>query len=68
MTSKTITILGEKFEITAPYAEGQTLTAVEARVLNQTRAENIGNNLRKVDVDVPRLNTRIAVFASRQDE
>lgn len=48
MTSKTITILGEKFEITAPYAEGQTLTAVEARVLNQTRAENIGNNLRKV--------------------
>lgn len=47
MTTKTISILGEKFEISAPYAEGQTISAVEARVLNQTRAENIGNNLRK---------------------
>lgn len=46
MTTKTITILGEKFEISAPYAEGQAITAAEARSLNQTRAENIGNNLR----------------------
>lgn len=47
METKTITIGGEKFEISAPYAEGHTLTAAEARVLNQTRSENIGNNFRK---------------------
>jgi len=44
---KTITISGQNFEISTPYAEGQTLTAIEAKVLNQTRAENIGNNFRK---------------------
>ena len=35
------------FQITQPYEEGHTLTAVEAKVLNQVRAENIGNNVRK---------------------
>ena len=40
-------IQGYSFEISEPYAEGQTITAVEAKVLNQTRAENIGNNQRK---------------------
>lgn len=40
------TINGQQFEISAPYAEGHTITAIEARVLNQTRAENIGNNTR----------------------
>jgi hypothetical protein len=43
---KTISISGEAFEVSAPYAEGHTLTAAEAKVLNQTRAENIGNNFR----------------------
>jgi hypothetical protein len=40
------TINGLQFEITEPYAEGHTVSAIEARVLNQTRAENIGNNTR----------------------
>ncbi len=40
------TINGMQFEISAPYAEGHVVSAIEARVLNQTRAENIGNNAR----------------------
>lgn len=40
-------IAGEQFTISQPYAEGHVLTAAEARSLNQTRSENIGNNLRK---------------------
>ena len=40
-------IQGYTFEVSEPYAEGQTMNAVEAQVLNQTRAENIGNNQRK---------------------
>jgi hypothetical protein len=35
-----------QFELSAPYQEGHTINALEARVLNQTRAENIGNNTR----------------------
>lgn len=38
---------GEKFSITQPYAEGHVVTAAEAKALNQTRSENIGNNLRE---------------------
>lgn len=44
--AKTKTINGVAFEISQPYEEGHTLTAIEARVLNQTRSENIGNNAR----------------------
>lgn len=44
--TKTKVIAGEAFQVTAPYAEGHVLTAIEAKVLNQVRAENIGNNLR----------------------
>lgn len=40
-------INGLSFEISQPYAEGHVLTALEARVLNQTRAENVGNNVRQ---------------------
>lgn len=40
------TINGLQFEISEPYAEGHTVTAIEARVLNQTRSENVGNNTR----------------------
>jgi len=43
---KTKTIEGRNFEISQPYEEGHVLTAIEARVLNQTRSENIGNNVR----------------------
>lgn len=41
-------IAGQSFEISAPYAEGHVLSAAEARVLNQVRSENIGNNMREV--------------------
>lgn len=44
--TKTKTIEGRNFEISQPYAEGHSITAIEARVLNQTRSENIGNNVR----------------------
>lgn len=43
---KTKTIEGRNFDISQPYDEGHVLTAIEARVLNQTRSENIGNNVR----------------------
>lgn len=46
METKTKTIEGRNFEISQPYTEGHTITAIEARVLNQTRSENIGNNVR----------------------
>jgi hypothetical protein len=39
-------INGLSFDILQPYEAGHVLTAIEARVLNQTRAENIGNNVR----------------------
>lgn len=39
---------GESFNISQPYAEGHVCTAAEAKTLNQTRAENIGNNLREL--------------------
>jgi hypothetical protein len=47
-TSKPITILGvDGFNVTFPYEAGHTLTEAEAKVLNQTRRENLGNNFRK---------------------
>ena len=44
--TKTISIHGVKFEVSTPYEQGHVLTAIEAGQLNQTRAENIGNNCR----------------------
>lgn len=44
---KTRTIAGHDFQLSQPYAEGHTINAEEARALNQVRAENIGNNVRK---------------------
>lgn len=41
------TISGVKVQVIAPYAEGQTITAAEASMLNQTIAENFSNNLRE---------------------
>lgn len=43
---KTISISGQAFEVSAPYLAGHILNEAEAKVLNQTRAENIGNNFR----------------------
>jgi len=46
-TAKTITIQGVEVSVSSPYAAGHVVTDAEARALNQVRAENIGNNLRK---------------------
>ena len=35
-----------EFQVPQPYAEGHVCSANEAKVLNQVRAENIGNNAR----------------------
>jgi hypothetical protein len=48
---KSITINGEAFEVSTPYGAGHQVTEIEAKVLNQTRAENIGNNFRKAVKD-----------------
>lgn len=42
--TKAITIQGLKAEVSAPYAEGHTITEAEAAALNQVRSENIRNN------------------------
>lgn len=49
--AKTISIGGRPFEVSDPYVEGYTINAAEAKVLNQTRAENIGNNFRRLVKD-----------------
>ena len=41
------TIQGYSFDIMEPYKDGDKMDGVAARALNQLRAENIGNNLRK---------------------
>lgn len=44
---RTLTIAEQKFEVgDDPYTAGHQITEAEAKVLNQTRAENMGNNLR----------------------
>jgi hypothetical protein len=45
--SKEITIQGVVVSVTAPYLAGHVVTEAEAKALNQVRAENIGNNVRK---------------------
>lgn len=50
-TKMDLTIQNIGFECAAPYAEGHVLTAPEAGVLNQTRAENLRNNFAKVVKD-----------------
>lgn len=43
--TRTITISGFPFEVSTPFAEGHTCTEAEAKALNQTRSENIRNNM-----------------------
>lgn len=43
--TREITCQGVVFTVTAPYKEGHVVNAAEAHSLNQTRAENIRNNL-----------------------
>ena len=45
--AKTIVIQGVQVQVAQPYAEGHTVTAAEAKALNQVRAENIRNNCAK---------------------
>ncbi len=42
---RTITIQGESFTVAQPFVEGHQCTEHDARTLNQTRSENIRNNL-----------------------
>lgn len=44
--AKSKIIDGTSYMISQPYEPGHPITEVEARVLNQTRGENIGNNVR----------------------
>jgi hypothetical protein len=43
---KTLSILGNDFNVSMPYDAGHTLNDAEAKVLNQTRRENLSNNFR----------------------
>lgn len=47
MATKSKIIHGHAFQITQPFEAGHVLTENEARALNQTRSENIGNNVRE---------------------
>jgi hypothetical protein len=49
--TKTISIKSLEFEVSTPYVEGHAISAAEAKALNQVRAENIGNNMRKAVTD-----------------
>ena len=46
METKPKVINAISFEITQPYLAGHVLSELEAKVLNQTRSENVGNNTR----------------------
>lgn len=50
--TKSITVGGIAVTVSAPYAEGHILTEAEAKALNAVRAENIGNNVRKMIKDL----------------
>jgi hypothetical protein len=47
VTTDSITIAGKTFQVPLRYEEGHAINAAEARALNQTFMENLGNNLRK---------------------
>lgn len=47
MSTKTVTIAGHSFDLNAPYSAGHVVTEAEAKTLNQTRHENVRNNLAK---------------------
>lgn len=72
MATKKIIIAGTTFEVSQPYAAGHQLTEAEARSLNQTRAENIGNNFRKVvkeaDGDEAKLQTIAGQLAAYDEK
>jgi len=47
MSTKEITVQGVVVSVATPYVAGHAITEAEAKALNQVRAENIGNNVRK---------------------
>lgn len=47
MATKEMTINGVTVAVSQPYEAGHKITEAEAKALNQVRAENIGNNMRK---------------------
>jgi hypothetical protein len=51
MSNKEITIQGVAFEVSQPYVEGHVVTEAEAKALNQTRSENVRNNMAKAVKD-----------------
>lgn len=62
---------GIKFSISQPYDEGHVCTQAEARALNQTRSENIGNNVRaklKEMQDAGKSAEELAAFVSEIDQ
>lgn len=52
-------INGLEFEISLPYSEGYIINVAEAKALNQTRAENIGNNTRAKIKEMQEANTPV---------
>lgn len=55
-TTRSIRFKGYTFAISEPYTEGHSLTAGEAKALNDLRTENIGNNFRsKVNDQIAQL-------------
>lgn len=70
---KIISILDVEFEVSMPYAAGMTINEAEAKVLNQTRRENLGNNFRArvkdhLEKGTPTLDELIAAFALADKE
>ena len=45
MSHRELIVSGHTFSVPVPYAEGHTINAAEAHTLNQTRIENVRNNL-----------------------
>lgn len=64
MVTKTKTINGLSFEVNQPYVEGQTINEAEARALNQTRSENIGNNVRVKVKEMQEANADFSAIAA----
>ncbi len=50
--TKEITVQGVVVTVAAPYAPGHQITEAEAKALNQVRAENIANNVRKTVTEI----------------
>ncbi len=68
MSTKTISVNGTTLEVRAPYAAGHVLTEAEAIALNQTRAENVGNSVRKAIKDAGDDQAALAAAVAKAQE